>query len=66
MNDIQRQYLLIIGILALCCLGVYKLAEIIVFLLQQLGPKGELLLLIAFAAFIFKLKFDAYRRKGGE
>jgi len=66
MNDIQRQFLLIIGMLALSCLGLLKLAEIVLLLLKQLDVYSGLIFFAFFVALIFKLRFDAYKRKGGE
>lgn len=66
MNDIQREFLYVLTIFILCVLGVYKLAEITVFILIHLPANAEIVFLLLFVVFMFKLRFDAYKRKGGQ
>jgi len=66
MNDIQREFLYIIAIFILCTLGVYKLGEIVVFAWKQLPANAGIVFLLFFIALMFKLKYDAYKRKGGQ
>jgi len=67
MNDIQREFLYVLTIFILSTLGAYKLLEIIIFILTHLPLNVRFVCLLLFVvAFMFKLRFDAYKRKGGQ
>ncbi len=62
MNDIQRQFLILATMLILV---TWKIADCAKWAVEHWNNGFTILLAIYFLAWIFKLKYDAYKRKGG-
>ena len=65
MNDIQREFLYVLTIFILCVWGIYKVWEIFLFILIHLPANAGIVFLLLLVVLIF-LRFDAYKRKGGQ
>lgn len=63
MNDIQRQFLILVTMLIL---SLWKITDFAIWVFQHWNNKITVIIaIILFVTTIFALKYGAYKRKGG-
>lgn len=63
MNDIQRQFLILITMMIL---SLWKIADLIIFAFTKLEHLPTICIFLAIFIVLFVIRYDAYKRKGGE